>query len=239
VLNRINLRFEPGEVVAIVGENGAGKSTLIKLLCRLYDPTVGVIRLDGVDLRDFDRISLYDRYALVFQDFNSYMASVRENIALSDTTAMNDFARIVSSARKSGADEFIRALPNGYETPLQHGNEDGVDLSGGQWQMLALARAMIRDASIIILDEPTSALSPTAKHAIFEMLQTHLSRSQIGIYVSHRFSTIRRAHRIVVIENGQIIESGKHDDLVARNGTYARMYALQANAFAASPQATS
>ena len=186
---------------------------------------------DGIDMRDYDRFSLYSCYGILFQDYVHYMSTARENIAYGDLASLDDFNHIQAMAKLSGADAFVRTLPKQYETPLTRSIDDGVDLSGGQWQMLSLARALMRRAPIVILDEPTSALSPTAESEVFEMLRNNLTEQQIGIFVSHRFSTIRQARRIIVMDQGRITEMGSHEDLIALHGQYARMYTIQAEAF--------
>jgi len=230
VLRNINLSIQPGEIVAIVGDNGAGKTTLIKLLCRLYDPTHGVIMLNGVDIRLYDLDQLRRQYSVIFQDFVNYQAKVRENIGYGYTPSLSDpeLAEIKNAAEKSGIHSFIQELPRGYDTLVGKLFEEGHELSGGQWQMLALARALVRPATVVILDEPTASLSPGSEVAFFHHLKRSLSKDQIGIIISHRFSTVRLADRIIVLENGEIRENGRHEDLMAQQGIYARFYRLQA-----------
>jgi ATP-binding cassette subfamily B protein len=230
VLRNINLSIQPGEIVAIVGDNGAGKTTLIKLLCRLYDPTHGVIMLNGVDIRLYDLDQLRRQYSVIFQDFVNYQAKVRENIGYGYTPSLSDpeLVEIKNAAEKSGIHSFIQELPRGYDTLVGKLFEEGHELSGGQWQMLALARALVRPATVVILDEPTASLSPGSEVSFFHHLKRSLSKDQIGIIISHRFSTVRLADRIIVLENGEIRENGRHEDLMAQQGIYARFYRLQA-----------
>jgi ATP-binding cassette subfamily B protein len=230
VLRNINLSIQPGEIVAIVGDNGAGKTTLIKLLCRLYDPTHGVIMLNGVDIRLYDLDQLRRQYSVIFQDFVNYQAKVRENIGYGYTPSLSDpeLAEIKKAAERSGIHSFIQDLPRGYDTLVGKLFEEGHELSGGQWQMLALARALVRPATVVILDEPTASLSPGSEVSFFHHLKRSLSKDQIGIIISHRFSTVRLADRIIVLENGEIRENGRHEDLMAQQGIYARFYRLQA-----------
>lgn len=230
VLRNINLSIQPGEIVAIVGENGAGKTTLIKLLCRFYDPTNGVIMLNGIDIKSYDIDQLRNQFSVLFQDFVSYQATVRENIGYGWIPSLfdHDLTEIKNAAEKSGAYSFIQNLPKGYDTLVGKLFEEGHELSGGQWQMLALARAMVRPATVVILDEPAASLSPRSEVALFHHLKRHLSKDQIGIIISHRFSTVRLADRIIVLDSGEIREVGRHEDLMAKQGIYARMYRLQA-----------
>ncbi|WP_448539549.1 ABC transporter ATP-binding protein [Roseiflexus sp.] len=234
VLQDITLSIQPGELLAIVGENGVGKTTLLKLLTRLYDPSSGRILMDGIDLKEFDITLLRQKFSVMFQDFVPYMATVEENIGYGDLASLDDKEAIRVAAVRSGADAFIRTLPHGYQTMLGLVFSNGFELSGGQWQMLALARALLRNAPIIILDEPTSALSPSAESKFFQNLRHLLAKGQIGIIISHRFSTVRHADRIVVIEHGRIQEIGRHEDLMALGGFYARMYKVQAADYFAS-----
>jgi ATP-binding cassette subfamily B protein len=207
--------------------NGAGKTTLIKLLTRLYDPTEGQILIDGIDLRDFDLKSLHQRFGVIFQDFVRYQFSVRENIGFGQIDQEADTAKIQDSASRSGADEFIQGLPKGYETTLGRRWEKGAELSGGQWQKIALARAFMRDAEVMILDEPTSALDAQAEYEVFKHFG-ELMQGRIAVLISHRFSTVRMADRIVVLSEGQVSEIGTHNELIAQNGPYAYLFNLQA-----------
>ena len=227
VLENISLTIRPGEVVALVGENGSGKTTLIKLLCRLYDPASGIITLDGVDLRQLETTALRREISVIFQDYAQYHLTARENIWFGNVAVPPDEERIVEAARHAGADEVIAGLPQGYETILGKWFEDGEELSVGEWQKVALARAFLRDAQIIVLDEPTSALDAKAEYEVFKKFR-QLAEGRTVILISHRFSTVRMADRIFVLENGEIIESGAHDELVRLGGTYARLFETQA-----------
>jgi ATP-binding cassette subfamily B protein len=230
VLQDINLVIRPGEKVALVGQNGAGKTTLIKLLTRLYDPTQGQVLLDGVDLREYDPKELHQTIGVIFQDFVRYHLAAAENIGFGQIEALEDQPRIEGAARKSGADELIRALPEGYGTTLGRWFRQGRDLSGGEWQKVALARAFMRDCEVIVLDEPTAALDAENELRVFEQFRA-LTVGKIAVLISHRFSTVRMADRIFVVENGQISEEGSHADLVVQNGTYARLFTLQAESY--------
>ena len=227
VLEDINLHIRPREVVALVGENGSGKTTLIKLLCRLYDPTSGIITLDGVDLRQFETTALRREISVIFQDYAQYHLTAQENIWFGNAALPPDQERIVAAARHAGADEVIAGLPQGYETILGKWFENGEELSVGEWQKVALARAFLRDAWIIVLDEPTSDLDARAEYEVFKKFR-QLAAGRTVILISHRFSTVRMADRIFVLEGGRIIESGSHDELVRLGGTYARLFETQA-----------
>jgi ATP-binding cassette subfamily B protein len=216
--------------VALVGENGAGKTTLVKLLARLYDPTEGSILLDGTDLREYDLDDLRRHIGVVFQDFARFQLSVRENIGLGCVEAMGDTDRIQEAGRRSGAAGTIERLPQGYDSLLGKQFAGGVDLSGGEWQKIALARAFIRDAQILILDEPTAAIDPQAECALYQRFH-ELTRGRTTLLISHRFSTVRMADRILVLEQGRIVEEGDHASLVARGGRYAELYAMQADRY--------
>ncbi len=227
VLEDVSLTLRPGEVVALVGENGSGKTTLIKLLCRLYDPTSGIITLDGTDLRQFETTALRREISVIFQDYARYHLTARENIWFGNTALPPDEERIAAAARQAGADEVITGLPQGYETVLGKWFENGEELSIGEWQKVALARAFLRDAQIIVLDEPTSSLDAEAEYEVFEKFR-QLATGRTAILISHRFSTVRMADRIYVLEGGRIIESGSHEELVRLGGTYARLFETQA-----------
>ena len=227
VLTGVSFSIQPGEHVAIVGENGSGKTTLVKLLCRLYDPTVGTVRIDGIDLRDLRIADLRAQLAVVFQDYAKFHLSARDNIWVGNIALPTDSPAIADAARRTGADEVIDALPNGYDTMLGRQFESGVELSIGQWQKLALARAFLRQTPLIVLDEPTAALDPRAEAAVFDQFH-ELARGRTAIFISHRLSTVRHADRILVMVNGQIAESGAHEELVERAGVYATLFETQA-----------
>jgi len=227
VLNGLNFRLNPSERVALIGENGEGKTTIVKLLTRLYDPGEGQILLDGIDLRDYDLEDLYREIGVIFQDFMRYEMTARENIAVGQIEQINNLARVQQSARKSLADDVVQKLPSGYEQMLGRRFEGGVDLSGGEWQKLALARAYLRDAQLLILDEPTSALDARSEYEVFQRF-AELTAGKMALFISHRFSTVRMADRIVVLENGRIGEEGDHDALTRQGGRYAEMFELQA-----------
>jgi ATP-binding cassette subfamily B protein len=230
-LSDIHLHIRPGESLALVGENGSGKTTLIKLLARLYSPTDGRILLDGMDLQDWDDEALRRRIGVIFQDFARYQLMVGENIGAGDVRHFEDEARWAEAAEKGMAAPFIATLPRGFGTQLGKWFREGRELSGGQWQKIALARAFMRSgADILVLDEPTAAMDAAAEAVIFEHFRA-LTSNRIAILISHRFSTVRMADQIVVIEAGRIIERGSHEDLIALDGHYARLFALQARGY--------
>jgi ATP-binding cassette subfamily B protein len=229
-LRHVNLAIRPGEKIALVGRNGAGKTTLIKLLTRLYDPTEGQILLDGVDLRDYDLRELRQRIGVIFQDFVRYHLAAAENVGFGQIEALADRPRIVGAAQKSGADPVIAALPEGYDTMLGRWWSKGRDLSGGEWQKIALARAFMRDCEVIVLDEPTAALDAENEMRVFQQFR-ELTEDRMAVLISHRFSTVRMADQIYVLEEGQITERGSHADLLALGGTYARLFTLQAESY--------
>ncbi|HWE53178.1 MAG TPA: ABC transporter ATP-binding protein [Bryobacteraceae bacterium] len=227
VLDHLNLTIMPGEHVALVGENGEGKTTLVKLLARLYEPTGGQILLDGIDLREYELNDLRHEVGIIFQDFYRYDFPVRENIGTGRIECIHDDEALWDAARRSGADEIVTRLPRQMEQMLGLRFEGGVDLSGGQWQRIALARAYIRDAQILILDEPTAALDAAAEAEVFSNFR-ELMGGRTALLISHRFSTVRMADRILVLANGRIAEEGNHQDLTAAGGRYARLFELQA-----------
>ncbi len=226
-LRHVDLEFRPGQRIALVGENGAGKTTLVKLLARLYDPDEGRILLDGVDLREYDLESLHRNIGVIFQDFVRYEFILRENIAVSEIAASEDSVRIEEAARRSLADAVARRLAGGYEQQIGRRFEGGVELSGGEWQKVALARAYLRDAQVLILDEPTAALDARAEFEVFERF-AELTHGKMAVIISHRFSTVRMAEHIVVLTQGQIVEQGTHTELLAGDGLYAELFNLQA-----------
>jgi ATP-binding cassette, subfamily B, bacterial len=229
-LHDIDLTLAPGEVIALVGENGSGKTTLIKLLCRLYDPTRGAITIDNIDLRDFDPVQWRREISVTFQDYVHYALTVTENIWLGNVDTPPDRARIADAGRRAGAEAAIDRLPAAYDTLLSHWFQEGQELSVGEWQKIALARAFWRDAHLLILDEPSSALDPLAEAELFrrfrELLNGRGKRS--AIIISHRFSTVQLADCIYVMDQGRIVERGSHAALLAQNGHYARLYRAQA-----------
>jgi ATP-binding cassette subfamily B protein len=227
VLDGVSFRIDAGERIALVGENGAGKTTLVKLLARLYDPTAGVIFLDGVDLRDYKVEELRKEIGVIFQDYMRYDMRVVENIGFGRVEALNDHERIRQAAAKAYADSVVNALPLGYDQMLGRRFEGGVDLSGGQWQKIGLARAYMRDAQVLILDEPTATLDARAEYEVFVRF-ADLTKGRMAVLISHRFSTVRMADRILVLEHGRILEQGSHEQLVAMRGRYAELFELQA-----------
>ena len=213
--------------MALVGENGAGKTTLVKLLARLYDPTEGRILLDGVDLREYDLQSLRRNVGVIFQDFVRYDFLLKENIAVGDIEGIGDEPRIEAAAARSLADTVARRLAGRYDQMLGRRFEGGVDLSGGEWQKVALARAYMRDAQLLILDEPTAALDARAEYEVF-LRFSELTAGRMAVLISHRFSTVRMADRILVLQGGGLVEQGTHEALVAQGGLYAELFQLQA-----------
>jgi len=230
VLNGLNFHLRPGERVALIGENGEGKTTIVKLLTRLYDPVEGRVLLDGIDLREYDLEDLYREIGVIFQDFMRYEMTARENIAVGRIEQVQDLESLQRSAQKSMADEVVAKLPAGYAQMLGRRFDGGVDLSGGEWQKVALARAYLRDAQVLILDEPTSALDARSEYEVFQRF-AELTAGKMALFISHRFSTVRMADRIVVLEKGRIAEEGNHDALTSLGGRYAEMFELQAASY--------
>ena len=226
----LSLTLRVGEVVALVGENGAGKTTIVKLLARLYDPTEGRILLDGYDLREYDLTDLRRHLGVIFQDFVRFHFTAGENIGAGQIEAADDRSRIHQAAERSLADRIIQRLPQGYDQPLGKRFHEGADLSGGEWQKIAIARAYMRDADVLILDEPTAALDARSEYEVFQRFRD-LSLGKTAILISHRFSTVRMADRILVLEDGHVVESGSHEELVASGGRYAELFELQASGY--------
>ncbi len=229
-VDHVDLRIGAGEVVALVGENGSGKTTLAKLVAALYRPVEGSIHWDGVDIAGLEPADVRRSVAVIFQDFVRYQLSALENIGLGEPDEVGDEPAARAAAVRAGASEVLEALPQGYQTILSREYADGRDLSGGQWQRVALARAFRRSAPLVILDEPTSALDPRAEHALFADVRG-LLQGRSALLISHRFSSVRSADRIYVMESGRIVESGRHDELMALGGLYAELFTLQAHAY--------
>ena len=227
VVENISFHLETQEKIALIGENGAGKTTLVKLLARLYDPTAGQILLDGVDLREYDVEDLRKEIGVIFQDYMRYELLVKENIGFGKIEDLADRSRIEMAAQKSMAFQVIGKLPNGYDQMIGRRFDGGVDLSGGEWQKFALARAYMRDAQLLILDEPTATLDARAEYEVFRRF-AELTKGRMAVLISHRFSTVRMADRILVLQNGRIFEQGTHAHLVALGGQYAELFELQA-----------
>jgi ATP-binding cassette, subfamily B, bacterial len=230
-VRNVTFHLRAGEKLALVGENGAGKTTLTKLLARLYEPTEGSILLDGVDIRDYDPIILRENIGVIFQDYVKFQFTASNNIAVGRIEKKEDHDKIISSAVQSLADPVISRLPKQYDQMIGKRFAEGVDLSGGEWQKLALARAYMRDAQVMILDEPTAALDARAEHEVF-LRFAELTRSKTSVLISHRFSTVRMADRILVLENGFMEEIGSHEELLMKNGKYASLFKLQAKGYA-------
>jgi len=239
VLRNVDLFIPRGQSIALVGQNGAGKTTFVKLVSRLYEPTEGRILLDGKDLRDWDKGELMARFGVVFQDFNQYQLVARENVGVGSVADLEDEERIVRAVDRGGAKPVIEGLASGLETPLGRWFQDGAELSGGQWQKVALARGFMREqADILVLDEPTAALDAEAEHAVFERFKV-LSAGRTTIIISHRFPTVKMADRILVVENGGVTEDGTHAELLRAGRTYAKLYRLQAEGYLDEPVARS
>jgi len=230
VIKNLDFHLHPGERVALIGENGEGKTTIVKLLTRLYDPTEGQILLDGVDLREYDLEDLYHEIGVIFQDFMRYEMTARENIAIGRIEDLNHLELLQQAAKKSLADHVIARLPGQYDQMLGRRFDGGVDLSGGEWQKVALARAYLRDAQVLILDEPTAALDARSEYEVFQRF-AELTAGKMALFISHRFSTVRMADRIVVLEGGRIAEEGSHEQLTRRGGRYSEMFELQAASY--------
>ena len=229
-LHNVSFTIQPGETVALVGRNGAGKTTLVKLLARLYDPQEGKIVLNGHDIREYDPAELHEEMGILFQDYVTYYLMAQENIGVGKVAEIDNRNLIAMAAAKSGADEVIDKLPEGYETMLGHWFGNGHQLSCGEWQKVALARAFMREAQLFILDEPTAALDAQAEYNLFMRIR-ELARDHTTIFISHRFSTVRLADRILVMEDGEIIEQGNHEELLKQDGYYAQLFNLQAASY--------
>lgn len=230
ILSDFNFTLSPGERVALIGENGQGKTTMVKLITRLYDPTEGQVLLDGIDLREYDLPDLHSEIGVIFQDFMRYEMTARENIAVGRIENPHTQEEIEYAAEKSLAAGVIAKLPGGYDQMLGRRFEGGVDLSGGEWQKLALARAYLRDAQLLVLDEPTAALDARSEFEVFERF-AELTYGKMALLISHRFSTVRMADRIVVLEGGRLVEEGSHTELIALGGRYAAMFEMQAASY--------
>jgi ATP-binding cassette subfamily B protein len=235
-LINVSLEVRAGEVLALVGENGSGKSTLAKILAGLYRPSNGVIAWDGVDVSTIDRAEFSRRVAVIFQDFLRYHLSASDNIGLGRFESAGDRPSIIGAAEQAGAAEMIAKLPSGYDTLLGPEFLGGVDLSVGQWQRMALARAFFRNAPFVILDEPTASLDARAEHELFQRIRSLLEDRTV-LLISHRFSSVRTADRIYVLHEGRVVESGSHEELMVHNGRYAEMFRMQAAAYTDQPAA--
>jgi ATP-binding cassette subfamily B protein len=230
VLSNFSFTLRPGERVALIGENGQGKTTVVKLITRLYDPSEGQVLLDGVDLREYDLADLHAEIGVIFQDFMRYEMTARENIAVGRIEVPHTANEIEHAAEKSLAAGVVARLGGGYDQMLGRRFDGGVDLSGGEWQKLALARAYLRDAQLLVLDEPTAALDARSELEVFERF-AELTQGKMALLISHRFSTVRMADRIVVLEGGRLVEEGSHSQLIALGGRYAAMFEMQAASY--------
>ncbi|MBS1600269.1 MAG: ABC transporter ATP-binding protein [Bacteroidetes bacterium] len=226
----LSFTLHPGEKLALVGENGAGKTTLVKLLARLYDPTEGRILLDGYDLREYDLGEVRHQVGVIFQDYQRYQMTVSQNIAVGNITEKENVPLIENAAKQSLADLLVQKLPGKYEQALGKRFNQGVELSGGEWQKIALARAYMKDAQLLILDEPTSALDAKAEYEVFQRF-AELTKGKTAVLISHRFSTVRMADRILVLDKGELLEEGSHNELLNKNGHYAELFNLQARGY--------
>jgi ATP-binding cassette subfamily B protein len=229
-LRDVSFTIHAGEAVALVGRNGAGKTTIVKLLTRLYDPDEGQILVNGINIKEYDLDALRSQIGVIFQDYVTYFMTASRNIGIGRVEAVDDGNGIRSAAQKSGANAVIERLPEEYDTMLGKWFDKGQQLSGGEWQKIALARAFMRDAQLLILDEPTSSLDPQAEYDVFARFR-ELTRGKSAVFISHRFSTVRLANRIIVLENGTVLEEGTHAELLARGGRYAELFSLQAEAY--------
>jgi ATP-binding cassette subfamily B protein len=230
VLKDFNFHLHPGERVALIGENGQGKTTIVKLITRLYDPTEGQILIDGVDLRDYDMEDLCHEIGVIFQDFMRYEMTARDNIAVGRIEERDRLDKIQAAAEMSLADEVVARLAGGYDQQLGRRFEGGVDLSGGEWQRMALARAYLRDAQLLILDEPTAALDARSEQEVFQRF-AELTKGKMALLISHRFSTVKMTDRIVVLSHGVLTEEGTHEELIRHGGLYAEMFEMQAASY--------
>jgi ATP-binding cassette, subfamily B, bacterial len=229
-LRDVSFTIHPGEAIALVGRNGAGKTTIVKLLTRLYDPDEGQILVNGRDIKEYDLDALRAKIGVIFQDYVTYFMTASRNIGVGRVETIDDLAGIRVAAGKSGADAVIEHLPNAYDTMLGKWFDQGQQLSGGEWQKIALARAFMRDAQLLILDEPTSSLDPQAEYEVFAHFR-ELTQGKSAVFISHRFSTVRLANRIIVLGEGRVLEEGTHNELVALGGVYAELFSLQAEAY--------
>ncbi len=230
IYRNLNLKLNPGEDIALVGKNGAGKTTLVKLLCRFYDVTSGEILINGTNIKDINLDTWYRNLGILFQDFNKYAYTVEENIQLGKVNKKITQKELLAHSKTSGAWEFISKFPTTFQQTLSKSYDGGIDLSGGQWQRLALARAFYRNANILVLDEPTSAIDAKGEYEIFQKIN-RIQAKKTTIIISHRFSTVRKADKIYVVEKGRITESGSHQELMQKEGTYHKMFTLQAEGY--------